>query len=118
MNFVADEGIDRQIVERLRQVGHDVLSIAELAPGTFDDEILDRANAQQALLVTADKDFGELVFRLRRIHAGVVVLRLAGLAPETKAGLVPGWWRHCHRGRATRQVAPTATSAAFHPQAV
>lgn len=88
MNFVADEGVDRQIVERLRQVGHDVLSIAELAPGTSDDEILDRANAQQALLVTADKDFGELVFRLRRIHAGVVLLRLAGLAPETKAGLV------------------------------
>ncbi|MCE2425081.1 MAG: DUF5615 family PIN-like protein [Pseudomonadales bacterium] len=47
--------------------------------------MLYRANQSGALLVTADRDFGELVFRLGRIHAGVVLIRLAGLSSEAKA---------------------------------
>lgn len=85
MNLLADEGVDRQIVERLRQDGHHVLYIAELERGIDDDVILDKANTNDALLITADKDFGELVFRQGLIHAGVVLLRLAGLLPDTKA---------------------------------
>jgi predicted nuclease of predicted toxin-antitoxin system len=69
MNLVADEGVDRQIVEQLRQDGHDVAYIAELAPSISDDEVLQQANDRHALLVTADKDFGELVFRLNRVAA-------------------------------------------------
>jgi len=38
--------------------------------------------------LTADKDFGELVFRQRLLHSGIVLIRLAGLKPETKAELV------------------------------
>lgn len=88
MNLVADEGVERQIVERLRQTGHAVLYIAEMEPGVQDDFILAEANARQALLVTLDKDFGELVYRQGLVHAGVILLRLAGLLPETKAELV------------------------------
>jgi predicted nuclease of predicted toxin-antitoxin system len=88
MNLLADESVDRQTVERLRQVGHDVLYIAELEPGISDDVVLDRANERSALLVTGDKDFGELVFRQRLVNSGVVLLRLVGLSPETKAGIV------------------------------
>jgi predicted nuclease of predicted toxin-antitoxin system len=85
VNLLADEGIDRQIVERLREDGHTVLSIAEMAPSIDDDDILTQANDMNALLITADKDFGELVFRQRLLHAGVILLRLAGLKPSTKA---------------------------------
>jgi predicted nuclease of predicted toxin-antitoxin system len=88
MNVVADEGVDRQIVEQLRQAGHDVLYVAELAPSISDDEVLQQANARQAALLTADKDFGELVFRLNRVAAGVILVRLEGLLPETKARIV------------------------------
>ncbi len=88
MNLLADESVDRQIVERLRQEGHDVLYIAEMEPGLSDDVVLARANERNALLLTADKDFGELVFRQNLISSGVVLLRLAGLLPETKAGIV------------------------------
>ncbi len=88
MKLLADEGVDRPIVDRLRQAGHDVLYVAEMDPNVSDDQVLVLANDHEALLVTADKDFGELVFRLRRIHGGVVLLRLAGLAPTTKAQLV------------------------------
>ena len=88
MNLLADEGVDRPIVDRLRQEGHDVVYIAELSPSVSDEEVLRQANDRGALLVTADKDFGELVFRLGRLHAGVVLIRLAGLPVSLKADIV------------------------------
>jgi predicted nuclease of predicted toxin-antitoxin system len=89
MNFLADEGVDRQIFERLRQSGHEVLYIAEMEPGISDEEVLNRANEKNALLVTADKDFGEMVFHQKRLTVGgVVLLRLSGLSAERKAELV------------------------------
>lgn len=76
------------MVERLREDGHDVLYVAELAPSIPDEEVLQQANDRGALLVTADKDFGELVFRQGRVHLGVVLLRLGGLSNATKATMV------------------------------
>jgi predicted nuclease of predicted toxin-antitoxin system len=88
VNLVANEGVDRPVVERLRQNGHDVVYVAELSPGITDEEVLQQANARSAVLLTADKDFGELVFRQGLVHSGVVLLRLAGLANVTKAEIV------------------------------
>ena len=89
MNFVADgEPGSAEIVERLRRDGHTVTYIAEMDPGVVDETVLHLANRGQALLLTADKDFGELVFRQRRLATGVVLLRLAGLAADRKASLV------------------------------
>ena len=88
MNLVANEGVDRPVVERLRQDGHDVVYVAELSPSITDEEVLQQANARTAVLLTADKDFGELVFRQGLVHSGVLLLRLAGLANATKAEIV------------------------------
>ena len=88
MNFLADESVDRQIVDRLRQDGHLVWYVAEMEPGIADDTVLDLANQEAALLLTADKDFGELVFRQRRLAPGIVLIRLAGLSPAGKAEVV------------------------------
>jgi len=88
MNFVADENMDRQIVDRLRQNGHQVLYVAEMDPSIPDDEVIVTANQDAALLLTSDKDFGELVFRQGRITHGVVLIRLAGLSPILKAEIV------------------------------
>jgi predicted nuclease of predicted toxin-antitoxin system len=88
MNLLADESVDRQIVQGLRQDGHEVLYIAEMAPSISDEAVLERANALQAVLVTSDKDFGDLVYRQGRIHAGVMLIRLAGVSSESKAKLV------------------------------
>ena len=85
MNLLADESVDRPIVDRLRQQGHDVVYVAELSPSMSDDQVLQYANERDAVLVTADKDFGELVFRLGKAHRGVVLLRLAGLPAAVKA---------------------------------
>jgi predicted nuclease of predicted toxin-antitoxin system len=88
MNLVADESVDRPIVERLRQDGHDVVYVAEMDPGMKDEAVLDEANRRNTLLLTSDTDFGELVFRLGRMNSGVVLLRLAGLETTMKAEIV------------------------------
>lgn len=89
MNLLADESVERQIVERLRLDGHEVLYVAEMEPGIADEAVLERANEKPALLMTGDKDFGELVFRDKRLTAGgVILLRLAGLSAENKAEVV------------------------------
>jgi predicted nuclease of predicted toxin-antitoxin system len=88
MNLLADESVDRAIVERLRQEGHATAYVAELSPSISDDAVLQQANNSGAVLLTADKDFGELVFRQGRVHAGVILLRLAGMQLAAKADLV------------------------------
>jgi predicted nuclease of predicted toxin-antitoxin system len=88
VKLLADEGVDARIVLRLRSEGHDVTYVAELAPGITDDDVLALAKRDGRVLITADKDFGELVFRLRRAASGVVLVRLAGSASDHKADLV------------------------------
>ena len=88
MNLLADENIDQTVVDMLRQHGHHVLYVVELSPRIDDETVLQEANRNGALLITEDKDFGELVFRQRRIHARVVLIRLAGLSPHAKARII------------------------------
>ena len=88
MNIVADESIDRQVVDVLREHDHVVRYVAEMAPGIPDDTVLEIATAENALLLTADKDFGDLVFRQHRLETGVVLIRLAGLSSAAKARIV------------------------------
>ena len=88
MRFLADEGVDGPIVERLRAEGHDVAYVAEMNPGLPDDAVLTISLEKGAILVTTDRDFGELVFRQGRLHAGVLLVRLVGLPAGTKAALV------------------------------
>lgn len=63
MNFLADEGVDFPIVQRLRNDEHQLLYVAETDPGISDENVLAAANEKNAMLLTADKDFGELVYR-------------------------------------------------------
>ncbi len=88
MNLLADENLDRSVIARLRQDGHDVLAVAEMEPGIEDTAVLARANERNALLLTEDKDFGELVFRQQLVHAGVILVRLAGLPVAVKGEIL------------------------------
>ena len=85
MKIVADESVDKQIIDRFRAQGHNILFIAELDPGIDDETVLLRSRQSNAILLTADKDFGELVFRQRLLHSGILLIRLAGLTPDRKA---------------------------------
>lgn len=88
MNLLADESVDRQIVDRLRREGHAVRYVAEMEPGIPDDTVLSLANQEADVLLTADKDFGELGFRQGQVTSGIFLVRLAGLSPARKAGVV------------------------------
>ncbi|MEB3214119.1 MAG: DUF5615 family PIN-like protein [Leptolyngbyaceae bacterium] len=88
MKFVADEGVDRQIVQQLRFDNHEILYVLEFAPGSSDEVVLDLARQENIPLITADKDFGELVFRLKLVTSGVVLIRLEGLSPSQKGIVV------------------------------
>lgn len=84
MNFVADECCDALLVAGLRGDGHDVVYIREVGPGTDDDAVLRLAASQQRILLTEDKDFGELVVRLKLPAHGVVLLRIDPADTDTK----------------------------------
>lgn len=88
MRILADESVDHPIVERLRSEGYEVESVAEDCAGLADEEVLARANLRGALLISADKDFGDLHYRQGMAHGGIVLLRLTGLSNQRKAELV------------------------------
>ena len=82
MTIVADENIDFQIIRKLRQAEFEVFSICESQFGINDREVLAVANEKNALLITEDKGFGELVYRFRLPNRGVLLLRLSDDLPR------------------------------------
>jgi len=75
VKFFADECCDAELVSLLRAEGHDVSYGIELASGMPDGEVLQRAFSEKRILITEDKDFGELVFRFKKPAHGIVLLR-------------------------------------------
>jgi predicted nuclease of predicted toxin-antitoxin system len=88
MNLLADEGIDKPIVDVLRNNDFDVVYILETHPGADDEFILAMANTHKRILLTQDKDFGELVFRLKNVHYGVILIKLKRYKPALEAETV------------------------------
>jgi predicted nuclease of predicted toxin-antitoxin system len=89
LRLIADENIPRVAVDALRSAGHDVVSIAEADAGLSDAEILVLASATDRVLVTFDRDFGELVYRAGRdASAGVVLCRFAQRSPDGTSRLL------------------------------
>lgn len=76
MKFMADECCDARVVAGLRSDGHDVGYVLEIAPGIADEQVLELAFQQGRVLLTEDKDFGELVIRLALDAHGVVLIRM------------------------------------------
>jgi predicted nuclease of predicted toxin-antitoxin system len=76
VRWLADECVAGPVVDRLREAGHDVTYLAELAPATSDTEAIALAHREDRFLLTEDKDFGELVFRWKRPVSGLVLLRI------------------------------------------
>ena len=66
MKFLADECCDSGLVEFLRNADHQVDHIQELLQGVTDKEVLRKAKKERRILLTEDKVFGELVFRLKK----------------------------------------------------
>ena len=79
MRFLLDENIDVRLAADLAAAGHDVTAVArDYQHSLSDRDILSIAHAEGRVLITKDRDFGELIFREHLPHAGVVYLRMRG----------------------------------------
>ena len=85
MRWLADECVAVPLVAFLRGEGHDVLYVAESAAGLSDSDVIALALRERRLLLTEDKDFGELIFRRERNVPGLVLMRIALDNPMQKA---------------------------------
>ncbi len=88
MKIIADESVDYGIIEELRNNGFEVLAIEDSHKGSTDEEVLNISLKENSLLMTEDKDFGELAFRLNKAHVGIILIRLSGLDSEFKNKIV------------------------------
>ena len=80
-----DQNIERRFASSLRDAGHDVhVAGVDEPPGLADTELLNRAYEQARILVTKDRDFGDLAIRHRQPHAGVIYLRVRAQDFATK----------------------------------
>ena len=87
MIFTADESVDKHIVDALWNLDITTLYIPENNPGIPDNEVLEIVNKNYSILITSDKDFGELVYLQKKLSNGIVLIRLHGLISRTKKHL-------------------------------
>lgn len=77
MKFLLDESAELRIAAFLKEAGHDVTTITEdYQMSTPDPEVLKIANSEKRILITNDKDFGELIVKKKLPHNGVIFFRL------------------------------------------
>jgi predicted nuclease of predicted toxin-antitoxin system len=89
MRFLADENFPGAAIVSLREAGHDVASIAADAPSSPDRDVLARASKDERVLLTFDKDFGELAWRYRLpARCGVILFRCAMPDPSVVGSLL------------------------------
>lgn len=88
MRFLVDECTGPAVAKWLRHHDHDVISVYEQAQGSADDAVIQRAMEEGRILITNDKDFGEKVYRDRRSHCGVILLRLEDERPVSKIAVL------------------------------
>ncbi len=82
MRFLADESCDLGVVRALRTKGHDVLAVAEIFPRADDSEVIRLGLEQKRILLTEDKDFGQLVHAHGQRTLGVIFLRYPSSARQ------------------------------------
>lgn len=76
LKFLADEGFSFEITSFLREMGYDIKWIGDFAPGISDRDVYKIAQEDHRVILTDDKDFGELVVRFGLKTIGVVLLRI------------------------------------------
>ncbi|NGZ09509.1 MAG: hypothetical protein CV088_08975 [Nitrospira sp. LK70] len=88
MRFLADESCDFSVVRALRAAEHDVLAVTEILSGSDDAVVMDVAFREHRILLTEDKDFGQLVYAYSQQSNGVILIRYPSSARKTLAEAV------------------------------
>src|SRR3989338_5029394 len=90
MRFLIDQNLGRKFTNLLSQAGCDAIFIKDLLPKASDEDVLSLAERESRIVVTNDKDFGKLIFKLSRPSAGVILLRISSTDPETRFAMIKG----------------------------
>ncbi len=84
MRFLLDENIGKKVAYFLEGLGYTVYRVKQIESGIDDYKVLDLAVSRNLVLITSDKDFGELVFKESQPHSGVILLRLQNETSSNK----------------------------------
>lgn len=88
LRFLVDECTGKRLADLLEKAGYDVVFVGEWKLAASDDEVLRKAEEEDRILITDDKDFGELVFRLGKPSKGVILLRMSTTDPAKRFQLL------------------------------
>jgi len=84
LKFIVDECVGPGVAKWLKEQGYEVFSVFDELRGASDNEIIEKAQKENWILITADKDFGTKVYREHKLHKGVILLRLEDLSVSNK----------------------------------
>ena len=113
MRFLVDECTGPAVAKWLRERGHDVFSVYDQGRGMDDEAVILKAFTEHRILITSDKDFGEKVYRERRRHWGVVLLRLRDERAPNKIEAVKRLLEYHSERLPNRFVVVTETAVRF-----
>jgi predicted nuclease of predicted toxin-antitoxin system len=92
LRLLADVNIESVTLAWLEASGHDVLRAIEWKRDASDEVLLDRALSEGRVLLTRDKDFGDLTFRDMRLASGVILLRIHVPNQWERLNILKYWW--------------------------
>lgn len=88
LRFLVDVGVGKGIERYLREEGYDTKAVRDTDPRMEDEEIIRTAVTENRMVITMDKDFGELVYHSSMEHSGVLLLRLEDATGTEKSQVV------------------------------
>ena len=88
MRFLIDVGVGKKVEKWLRENGYDTRAVRDIDVKAKDVDILKLAVSEDRMIVTMDKDFGELVYNSGLLHSGVLILRLDDATGEKKVEIL------------------------------
>ena len=88
LKFIADVNVEKPIIDYLSGKGYDVKWIPDYDCQILDKDLLIMANAENRILITDDKDFGELIFLQNKLSAGIILIRVKGQGVQNKVKLI------------------------------
>jgi predicted nuclease of predicted toxin-antitoxin system len=75
MHFLVDECVGTSVAEYLKSIDHTVFSVFDEWRGASDNELLLKSVSENYILITSDKDFGEMIFKSQKKHKGIILIR-------------------------------------------
>ncbi|MBI4686173.1 MAG: DUF5615 family PIN-like protein [Nitrospirae bacterium] len=88
VRFIADVNVEKPIVDYLSEDGYDIKWIPNYDCEITDENLLNLANKEKRILITNDKDFGELIFLQEKLSTGIILIRIKGQKTKEKLSLV------------------------------